>query len=67
MGDLVRWLYGRERPVDPFAWHRRSLWLPARTVEGRWATQVLRRMGPQGRWEYAARPEPEAEQMERQW
>jgi hypothetical protein len=50
--NFFRVFYGRENPPDLAIWHRRSLFLPARTVEGTMETEVWRRLTPNG-WEYS--------------
>jgi hypothetical protein len=50
--DFFRVFYGRETSPDLAIWRRRSLFLPARTVEGTMETEVWRRLTPNG-WEYS--------------
>lgn len=51
---LFESFYDRAEPADPAVWHRRSLFWPARTIEGRLAVDVWRRRTPDG-WEYSDR------------
>jgi len=64
---LLRRAYGREVPENPCEWHSRDLFIPAITLDGRWATRVWRRMAEHGSWEYRYRPETEEEWLDRQW
>jgi hypothetical protein len=50
--DFFRVFYSRENSPDLAIWRRRSLLLPARTVEGTMETEVWRRLTPDG-WEYS--------------
>jgi hypothetical protein len=50
--EFFRVFYGRENSPDLAIWRRRSLLLPARTVEGTMETEVWRRLTPDG-WEYS--------------
>jgi hypothetical protein len=50
--SFFRVFYGPEIPPDLAIWHRRSLFLPVRTVEGTMEAEVWRRLTPDG-WEYS--------------
>lgn len=65
--DTVRSMYGRKVPANPYEWHSRELFFPAKTLDGAYALRVWRRLRQDGKWEYKKREETGDEWQARQW